>query len=312
MSANGGTVTFDNIDTVQLGTADNPLKVDQIVHENWGGGDITFSNIGILNAYSATTGFMVQPQSGTLHLTNIDTVNIVGQGMYGISLTANTTTNQTTDLLDVDNVTNFFVQGKSAGIYVSDNAAGFAGTDSITATIHAENVTIAGNVFGIYSNRTQQNSQATDLTIIGDKAINIESNFYGVTSAVTSNSGQNGIKLEAPKVSITVASEEWGQALQIDKQSTVTVKAAEIAINSPKDAFELKDTSSNLILESNEAGTIGTTTISGNVIAKDGSTIKITDQKINQTQGTFQVGSLIADNSTLIFSTDKKNVLIFV
>lgn len=61
------------------------MQVDQIIHQNWNGGDVTFKNIGTLNAYAQKTAFLIQSQPNNfaaLNINNVDVVNImVGQSV---------------------------------------------------------------------------------------------------------------------------------------------------------------------------------------------------------------------------------------
>lgn len=95
VTSKGGTATFDNINTVQLGTAEAPLWVDQIVHANWAGGNVKFSNIGTFNAHAIFTAFLIQAQPDnfpSLIFENINEVNInAGTGRNGIQIAASGT-----------------------------------------------------------------------------------------------------------------------------------------------------------------------------------------------------------------------------
>ena len=92
---------------------------------NWNGGDVKFSNIGTIDAYSRGSTFMIQSSSEnfpSLIFEDVDTVNIHSSTNIGIQIAASSDIDQSKQYtpLNVSNVNNFNVYGAATGMEITN------------------------------------------------------------------------------------------------------------------------------------------------------------------------------------------------
>ena len=246
ITSNGGTVTFDNINHVKFGTAETPLQVDQIAHLNWNGGDVKFSNIGTIDAYSRGSTFMIQSSSEnfpSLIFEDVDTVNIHSSTNIGIQIAASSDIDQSKQYtpLNVSNVNNFNVYGAATGMEITNKSSSSSGTwvgsANFKLDINAKNINIeGGKYFGVTTylfNEQELTASKLVLNLTGD-TIKIKSNAEKYAAIYAANtqtqSSENvSVSLNAKQVVLS-ASDTEGSAIR-GSNASVKVNADELTLN---------------------------------------------------------------------------------
>ena len=296
ITSNGGSLVFDSINTVQFGTEDAPLQVDQIIHQNWNGGDVTFKNIGTLNAYAQKTAFLIQSQPNNfaaLNINNVDVVNINGGAeRNGIQISASAETNlsETYEVLRVSGVKNFNVHGGANAIALSDVSGGtYKGYANFTASIKAENIKLTANSgSGLYAYYTQPTQGKLSVDLSATNSVEISgANPLAVTNSQEKQSPSNvTVSIDAPTVAIS-SSTSGGAAIK-NTSSTLSI------------------TSDNLILEGTNAVLLNGT--NGANVTLGGSS---KDSSVVQANGliTAGVGTSLNFDKTKVQMGDGDNVI---
>ena len=284
ITANGGTLTFDNIEHIQFGTEKSPLQVDQISHQNWNGGDITFKNIGTLDAYSKKTGFLIQSQSGAfpaLRFENIDNVNINANGTYGIHIAAsseNTNLDTTYTVLDVKSVGSFNVGGNTSGIYISDVNGTYHGKGKMFGSIQADTVNIYKGSTGleISLNQNKSKESSIDFEISATKKITLSGALYGLKALNTNNTADNmQIKLAAPEIKIEQTWDVSGANAVYMDTSRVEITADKLTIDGGMDL----DGTADLTVAGRSATAV--VDVTGNWAADAGTSVNLKNANLN-------------------------------
>lgn len=313
ITRSGGTITFDNINHVKFGTADTPLQVDQIAHLNWNGGDVTFSNIGTLDAYSQSTSFLVQSQPNnfpTLKFEKIGTVNINAGRNLGIQIAASAdiSPDKKYTPLYVSDVTNFNVSGAYAGIQLSNQSNGgqYTGSANFNVYIQADNINITGDTkYGIQAEFTsQKDPKPSDLSIdLVSENINIKG---GDTALFIKNpiSGQSPDKvtatLNAKNVTLTGNETDNGSALTTSNGS-VKIFANELTLNGYYSINSLGKQGNNVELSSRANNETIAVNSNGKVILDQGSTLTLNNAefKSGEDKQFFSAGTVALNNSNV-------------
>lgn len=308
---------MQDIETVNFGTAEKSMDVDQIVHAAWNGKEVVFKDIGTLNMYNKGAVMNVHSQSEdgpTATFEKIGTVNIANtQGRYAaITLFGEgTQTKPVLDLLKVKDVGTFNVTSTGYGIWATDQVSGgssgntWAGRSSINASIEADDINFNTNTIAILSQKlVDSNSQelgTTTITIKANKSISLSSQSDSTIFAksVSGTCDRNVISLTAPTVSVTNAS---GTGITANKGS-VNLAGDHVTISGGSQAIDVM-ASSALSISGASGESSGTTTIAGNV--SSAGSVSFANQSVTQTTGTFKVTELTSDNSSLTFSTTEE------
>ena len=307
IASSGGSVVVQNIETVNFGTAEKSMDVDQIVHANWNGKEVVFKDIGTLNMYNTGSVMNVHSSSDkgpTALFENIETVNIANTqkpGNMAIQLFGQgSDPTPVLNLLTVRNVKNFNLNSAGWGLYITDKTGPWSGNSSVSATIEADNVNFNTYQYAIASqkfvddNKYQQIGTA-DLKIKAKNSINIVSHQAESVrvSAVKGDSSRIVVSLTAPE--ITVAN-ETSTGIYAGK-GTVNLNGDKVTISGEKYAANLvQDSELNISAEKS-----GTTAISGDVVSAG--SVSFANQEVAQSKGTFKVAELTSNNSSLMFST---------
>ncbi|WP_240907746.1 autotransporter outer membrane beta-barrel domain-containing protein [Sutterella wadsworthensis] len=316
ITSNGGTVTFDNINHVKFGNAETPLQVDQIAHLNWNGGDVKFSNIGTIDAYSRGTAFMVQSQPKafpSLIFENVDTVNIHSDERIGIQIAASSTIDQTKQYtpLDVKNVNNFNVYGAISGMEITNKSADskgeYWGSSDFKLDINAKNINIEGGErFGVTTylfDKTGLTPSKLALNLTGD-TIKIKSSADQAAAIYAANtqtqSSKNvSVSLNAKQVVLS-ASDTEGSAIR-GSNASVKVNADELTLNGYYSIDTRGKKGNEVELASRtENGTI-TVNSNGKVSLDQASTLRLTNAEFKSGEGKqfFSAGTLELNNSNV-------------
>ncbi|WP_417221359.1 autotransporter outer membrane beta-barrel domain-containing protein, partial [Sutterella wadsworthensis] len=316
ITSNGGTVTFDNINHVKFGNAETPLQVDQIAHLNWNGGDVKFSNIGTIDAYSRGTAFMVQSQPKafpSLIFENVDTVNIHSDERIGIQIAASSTIDQTKQYtpLDVKNVNNFNVYGAISGMEITNKSADskgeYWGSSDFKLDINAKNINIEGGErFGVTTylfDKTGLTPSKLALNLTGD-TIKIKSSADQAAAIYAANtqtqSSKNvSVSLNAKQVVLS-ASDTEGSAIR-GSNASVKVNADELTLNGYYSIDTRGKKGNEVELASRtENGTI-TVNTNGKVSLHQSSTLRLTNAEFKSGEGKqfFSAGTLELNNSNV-------------
>lgn len=316
ITSNGGTVTFDNINHVKFGNAETPLQVDQIAHLNWNGGDVKFSNIGTIDAYSRGTAFMVQSQPKafpSLIFENVDTVNIHSDERIGIQIAASSTIDQTKQYtpLDVKNVNNFNVYGAISGMEITNKSADskgeYWGSSDFKLDINAKNINIEGGErFGVTTylfDKTGLTPSKLALNLTGD-TIKIKSSADQAAAIYAANtqtqSSKNvSVSLNAKQVVLS-ASDTKGSAIR-GSNASVKVNADELTLNGYYSIDTRGKKGNEVELASRtENGTI-TVNSNGKVSLDQASTLRLTNAEFKSGEGKqfFSAGTLELNNSNV-------------
>lgn len=322
ISSSGGSVVVQDIETVNFGTAEKSMDVDQIVHANWNGKEVVFKDIGTLNMYNngAVMNVSSSKEDGpTATFENIGTVNIANtqsadaQYLYAaITLFGEgAETQPVLNLLTVTNVGTFNVTSNGYGILATDKLSSsstgnqWAGHSSINASIEADNINFNTNTYAILSQKkvdsAPQELGTTTITIKANKSISLSSQSDSTIFAksVSGTCDRNVIYLTAPTVSVTNAS---GTGISANKGS-VNLAGDHVTISGGSQAIDVM-ASSALSISGASGDSSGTTTIAGNV--SSAGSVSFTNQSVTQTTGTFKVTELTSDNSSLTFSTTEE------
>lgn len=345
ITSNGGTVTFDNINHVKFGTAETPLQVDQIAHLNWNGGDVKFSNIGTIDAYSRGTAFMVQSQPKafpSLVFENVDTVNIHSDERIGIQIAASSTIDQTKQYtpLDVRNVNNFNVYGAISGMEITNKSADskgeYWGSSDFKLDINAKNINIEGGErFGVITylfDKTGLTPSKLALNLTGE-TIKISSSTDKYAAIYVANEQKQsvanvGITLTAKQVVLS-ASEKEGTAIRASNGS-VKVNADELTLNGQYSIdtrgkkgndVELSSRSENGTITVNSNGTVsldqGSTLHLNNAEFNSGTdkqffsagTVELNNSNVEMNGGTFETATLTGTGASSITLNDAKSTV---
>lgn len=313
MTSSGGTVTIDNINHVKFGTADAPLQVDQIAHLNWNGGDLTFSNIGTLDAYSRSTSFLIQSQPNnfpTLKFEKIGTVNINAGTNLGIQIAASNTISQDKKYtpLYVSEVTNFNVFGAYAGLQVSNQSqqGRYTGAANFDIYIQADNVNITGESdFGIQGQFIDKEGLAASNLSLNIVAENID--IKGGKTALFIKNDQSKqsfdkltATLNAKNITLTGNEADNGSALTTSNGS-VKIAADELTLNGYKSINTEESTGNNIELSSRSDNSTITVNSNGQVFLADGSTLALNNAefKSGEDKHFFSAGIVELNNSNV-------------
>lgn len=313
MTSNGGTVTIDNINHVKFGTADAPLQVDQIAHLNWNGGDLTFSNIGTLDAYSRSTSFLIQSQPNnfpTLKFEKIGTVNINAGTNLGIQIAASNTISQDKKYtpLYVSEVTNFNVFGAYAGLQVSNQSqqGRYTGAANFDIYIQADNVNITGESdFGIQGQFIDKEGLAASNLSLNIVAENIDIKGGKTALFIKNDQSEQSFNkltatLNAKNITLTGNEADNGSALTTSNGS-VKIAADELTLNGYKSINTEESTGNNIELSSRSDNSTITVNSNGQVFLADGSTLALNNAefKSGEDKQFFSAGIVELNNSNV-------------
>lgn len=316
ITSNGGTVTFDNINHVKFGTAETPLQVDQIAHLNWNGGDVKFSNIGTIDAYSRGSTFMIQSSSEnfpSLIFEDVDTVNIHSSTNIGIQIAASSDIDQSKQYtpLNVSNVNNFNVYGAATGMEITNKSSSSSGTwvgsANFKLDINAKNINIeGGQYFGVTTylfNEQELTASKLVLNLTGD-TIKIKSNAEKYAAIYAANtqtqSSENvSVSLNAKQVVLS-ASDTEGSAIR-GSNASVKVNADELTLNGYFSIDTRGNKGTEVELGSRTENGAITVNSNGKVSLDQASTLRLTNAefKSGEDKQFFSAGTVELNNSNV-------------
>ena len=316
ITSNGGTVTFDNINHVKFGTAETPLQVDQIAHLNWNGGDVKFSNIGTIDAYSRGSTFMIQSSSEnfpSLIFEDVDTVNIHSSTNIGIQIAASSDIDQSKQYtpLNVSNVNNFNVYGAATGMEITNKSSSSSGTwvgsANFKLDINAKNINIeGGKYFGVTTylfNEQELTASKLVLNLTGD-TIKIKSNAEKYAAIYAANtqtqSSENvSVSLNAKQVVLS-ASDTEGSAIR-GSNASVKVNADELTLNGYFSIDTRGNKGTEVELGSRTENGAITVNSNGKVSLDQASTLRLTNAefKSGEDKQFFSAGTVELNNSNV-------------
>lgn len=316
ITSNGGTVTFDNINHVKFGTAETPLQVDQIAHLNWNGGDVKFSNIGTIDAYSRGSTFMIQSSSKnfpSLIFEDVDTVNIHSSTNIGIQIAASSDIDQSKQYtpLNVSNVNNFNVYGAATGMEITNKSSSSSGTwvgsANFKLDINAKNINIEGGErFGVTTylfDKTGLTPSKLALNLTGD-TIKIKSSADQAAAIYAANtqtqSSKNvSVSLNARQVVLS-ASDTEGSAIR-GSNASVKVNADELTLNGYFSIDTRGNKGTEVELGSRTENGAITVNSNGKVSLDQASTLRLTNAefKSGEDKQFFSAGTVELNNSNV-------------
>lgn len=316
ITSNGGTVTFDNINYVKFGTAETPLQVDQIAHLNWNGGDVKFSNIGTIDAYSRGSTFMIQSSSKnfpSLIFEDVDTVNIHSSTNIGIQIAASSDIDQSKQYtpLNVSNVNNFNVYGAATGMEITNKSSSSSGTwvgsANFKLDINAKNINIEGGErFGVTTylfDKTGLTPSKLALNLTGD-TIKIKSSADQAAAIYAANtqtqSSKNvSVSLNARQVVLS-ASDTEGSAIR-GSNASVKVNADELTLNGYFSIDTRGNKGTEVELGSRTENGAITVNSNGKVSLDQASTLRLTNAefKSGEDKQFFSAGTVELNNSNV-------------
>ena len=337
LTSSGGSVTFDNINRVQFGTQDAPLQVDQIIHQNWNGGDVTFKNIKTFNAYASRTAFMIQSQPNNfaaLNIENVDDVNIVGgNARYGIQIAASATTdlNESYDVLNVKGVKNFNVTGGMSGLVFSDlSGTEYRGYANFRGNIEAENINLTGKLdAGLIAKYHQETQGKLQINLTATKKIQIN----GVTGLAAQNTQTDKpadnivVNLNAPKVEVSGSDESYAI---LNMSTNVNINSDDVTLNgkfavvlngsngasvnfngSTQDSSVVQANGNIFSQKTNVLGLKDTTlTMADGKNVNAGGEVALENAGVEMNGGYFKAGVVSGENGTLLINDENTAVTV--
>lgn len=185
---NGQTITIKDVNTVNLGTAENPLSINSGCAMHSAHGGITL-NVNDLNIYTDSQGIMAQRNhvntpGGGVHINATNNVTI--HSKYTAIMAAsidNANPGDANITISAGNKVDIQSGEKGYGVCSTDNSnEKWTGDGNTSITIDGNNgVSIQSPVKGIYMNRTQDNSSMSSLNINSE---NGDVLIQGTTAAV--------------------------------------------------------------------------------------------------------------------------------
>lgn len=326
----GGTFTATKIHNVNFGSTakDQRIKAKQIFN-TYGSSKVNFEDIDNLSFYSDANQTLHVQSSSTFTVKNVTNLiidnhkqtlldeQVPGDAVWNaiqiLTMGSNTSSDEYAKVLDISGVENLVIKskndfGRSAGILIKDlvDGAAWKGSKSIQGDISAKNIDIDGGTFGVISNREYSTS-----TPAGKSVLNITGENYlkisGSTASINVDNKQgagDSIALKGDSVvlngAVTLSGNEKleennGNKLDITANDLTVNGVAGIAVNSDK---------YGAISLASKGGNVATTKISGDV--KVDGALSLEKQNIQQSTGTFKVGTLGSTDSTLVFNTFEK------
>ncbi|WP_418861514.1 autotransporter outer membrane beta-barrel domain-containing protein [Sutterella wadsworthensis] len=307
-----GKVNVNTVGQVSFGSQDKRFEGDQGINV-FNNSSLEFSHIDTLSFYTDAN------QSVNVQSTASLKIHDVGTLIFDNSLTRHKenekvlysalqlmvmngdATPHTDNMVDIK-VDNLIIKANSkttysAGISIADDT-GYKGTASINGSLEAKNITIDGGSFGIRSKRSVTGSQASTLNLIATNNLAVSGGDKGIWLDNGTGSG-NVLNVDTANATIT-GGEEGVRSVN----STASIKADSLTVSGDESALNF-DKESSLTLANKTESKTANTTLNGNVTIAGNATF--TNQDINQTAGTFHVGTLNASNSKLTFNTTEEN-----
>lgn len=307
-----GKVNVNTVGQVSFGSQDKRFEGDQGINV-FNNSSLEFSHIDTLSFYTDAN------QSVNVQSTASLKIHDVGTLIFDNSLTRQKenekvlysalqlmvmngdATPHTDNMVDIK-VDNLIIKANSkttysAGISIADDT-GYKGTASINGSLEAKNITIDGGSFGIRSKRSVTGSQASTLNLIATNNLAVSGGDKGIWLDNGTGSG-NVLNVDTANATIT-GGEEGVRSVN----STASIKADSLTVSGDESALNF-DKESSLTLANKTESKTANTTLNGNVTIAGNATF--TNQDINQTAGTFHVGTLNASNSKLTFNTTEEN-----
>lgn len=307
-----GKVNVNTVGQVSFGSQDKRFEGDQGINV-FNNSSLEFSHIDTLSFYTDAN------QSVNVQSTASLKIHDVGTLIFDNSLTRQKenekvlysalqlmvmngdATPHTDNMVDIK-VDNLIIKANSkttysAGISIADDT-GYKGTASINGSLEAKNITIDGGSFGIRSKRSVTGSQASTLNLIATNNLAVSGGDKGIW---LDNGTGSGNVLNVDTVNATITGGEEGVR---SVNSTASIKADSLTVSGDESALNF-DKESSLTLANKTESKTANTTLNGNVTIAGNATF--TNQDINQTAGTFHVGTLNASNSKLTFNTTEEN-----
>lgn len=307
-----GKVNVNTVGQVSFGSQDKRFEGDQGINV-FNNSSLEFSHIDTLSFYTDAN------QSVNVQSTASLKIHDVGTLIFDNSLTRQKenekvlysalqlmvmngdATPHTDNMVDIK-VDNLIIKANSkttysAGISIADDT-GYKGTASINGSLEAKNITIDGGSFGIRSKRSVTGSQASTLNLIATNNLAVSGGDKGIWLDNGTGSG-NVLNVDTANATIT-GGEEGVRSVN----STASIKVDSLTVSGDESALNF-DKESSLTLANKTESKTANTTLNGNVTIAGNATF--TNQDINQTAGTFHVGTLNASNSKLTFNTTEEN-----
>ena len=303
ITSSGGSITFDNINHVQFGTADKPLQVDQVSHQNWNGGDVAFRNIDKVDVYANKTAFLIQSQDNNfaaLRFENVGEVNISGGARrIGIQIGATCPTADTVktfEVLNVSKVGAFNVSGGSAAIYISNTAGQYQGRGNALASIQADEIALTGGTSGLTAYLSNSPSSTIAFTILASRRFTSAGDLYGL-QANNDGGAVSGmqISIAAPEVVLSANDKDHGNAL-FQQNSAVNIQSNKVSLDGN---VELRGADTSLLLKG-AAVEASTVSIAGNVKAASGTTFAVSNSSLSFAGDSFSTDGTVEINDGVL------------
>ena len=309
-----GAFSVTDVQQVNFGTQNKRFQGDQAIN-SWGGGKLDFSGIKTLAFYTDGGQAINMQSTSSLSIKKVDTLILDNyrsqegdpERIYSaiqLMVMAGDNNDAPADqpTIDVD-VGNLVIKAdskytQSAGISVTDQTTDYQGTSSIKGSFAAKNISIDGGTYGIRSNRSTENSRDSVLDVTAENSLVVNG---GKNAVWLHNEAGKGITFNAEAANATFTGGEEGV---LSENGTASIKADSLTVSGDKSALNF-DKGSSLTLANKTDSQTANTTLNGNVTIAGNATF--TNQDINQTAGTFHVGTLNASNSKLTFNTTEEN-----
>lgn len=309
---NGGKVNVDNVRQVNFGSQDKRFEADQGINV-YGYSSLEFNHIDTLSFYTDANQSVNVQSTASLNIHDVGTLifdndlsrqkpneNSLYSALQLMVMHKDDGPNNA-KMVDID-VDNLIIKANSqttlsAGISITDQT-NYAGTASINGSLKAKNISIDGGTFGIRSNRNIDGSQTTTFNLTADNNLAVSG---GKNAILLDNQTGVGNDLNVDAANATFTGGEDGV---LSKNSTASIKADSLTVSGDESALNF-DKESSLTLANKTESKTANTTLNGNVTIAGNATF--TNQDINQTAGTFHVGTLNASNSKLTFNTTEKD-----
>ncbi|WP_337751645.1 autotransporter outer membrane beta-barrel domain-containing protein [Sutterella wadsworthensis] len=309
---NRGKVNVDNVRQVNFGSKDKRFKADQGINV-YSNSSLEFSKIDTLSFYTDANQSVNVQSTASLNIHDVGTLifdnalsrqkpneNSLYSALQLMVMHKDDGPNNA-KMVDID-VDNLIIKANSqttlsAGISITDQT-NYAGTASINGSLKAKNISIDGGTFGIRSNRNIAGSQTTTFNLTADNKLAVSGGKNAILLDNKTGSG-NDLNVDAANATFT-----GGEEGIHSENSTATINADNLTVSGDKNALYF-DKDSSLTLANKTDSQTANTTLNGNVTIAGNATF--TNQDINQTAGTFHVGTLNASNSKLTFNTTEEN-----
>lgn len=307
-----GKVNVNTVGQVSFGSQDKRFEGDQGINV-FNNSSLEFSHIDTLSFYTDANQSVNVQSTASLKIHDVGTLifdnsltrqkeneKVLYSALQLMVMNGDATLH-TDNMVDIK-VDNLIIKANSkttysAGISIADDT-GYKGTASINGSLEAKNITIDGGSFGIRSKRSVTGSQASTLNLIATNNLAVSGGDKGIWLDNGTGSG-NVLNVDTANATIT-GGEEGVRSVN----STASIKADSLTVSGDESALNF-DKESSLTLANKTESKTANTTLNGNVTIAGNATF--TNQDINQTAGTFHVGTLNASNSKLTFNTTEEN-----